>query len=420
MSENESKSDIKTKETKEKEEKKDKKKSDKKSQTELLQETLGIAPEQMQTIERKLFAARFIDYFTEETLDFIHKDKNLEKYIERLDEIMEDAEKAREEDKLLTQSYEHKDIKKEIMELKKKGDKFASERGVNQAFDKKMRKWSLLITIPMIAVIILFFFIPGVTTFIMFPILCVFCMVPTLIRNYIVKKWQSFKEENKMPFYTENREDILILKNFVSEILDNIRNQLIEMKVPLQLIKFVLHSRDYENLNLINESSQRGTTQYFYSFAYPEGVEPFPIPQELMEKYDVDLKATQQHYEKPEKNFIVLSDLKTKDDQIISFTPTLKDEYADEINEILNESEFEETGKTVNDIIQNYGVDNPIYCVCGEVAQFDKIHIVNWKDKFRFYLFVGSQCGCGEKIYALSRIHEDDEVPESLKKIFVD
>jgi hypothetical protein len=425
MSENEDKRDMKAEKAEEKEEKekKEDKKSGKKSQAEILQETLGIQPEQMKTIERKLFAARFIDYFTEETLDFIYKDKNLNKYLERLDEIMNEIKDTREEDKLLAQSYENKNINESVRNLKEKADNFAGERGVTQAFDKKMRKWSLLITIPMIAVVLVFLFVPGlnqISTFVLFPLLCVFCLVPSLLRNYIVKKWQSFKEENKMPFYTENREDVLILKNFVSEILSNIRNQLVEMRVPLQLIKFVLHSRDYDGLKLLNQSSQRGTTQYYFSFEYPEGVEPFPIPEKLMENYEGELLSTEESFEKSEQNFIVLSDLKTEDDIIKEFVPTLKDEFSEEINELLNEAEFEETDKTIVDIIPNYGKDNPIYCVCGEIAEIENIRIVNWKDEFKFYLMVASQCDCGEKVYALSRMHDDDEVPDKFKKIFID
>ena len=142
----------------------------------------------------------------------------------------------------------------------------------------------------------------------------------------------NFKEENKNSFYSENREEIMILKTFTGEVLNNIRSGLLDMKVPLQLIKFVLHSRDYENLNLINQRNVRGTSQYFFSFEYPEGMEPFPIPELLLQQYkqppsEIKKKA------KPEKNFIVLTELVGKNGVLTNFVPSLKSVLAEKIKE---------------------------------------------------------------------------------------
>ncbi|MFX1235191.1 MAG: hypothetical protein ACFFBY_11645, partial [Promethearchaeota archaeon] len=205
-----------------------------------------------------------------------------------------------------------------------------------------------------------------------------------------------------------------ILKSFVNDILTNIRAKLLELKVPLQLIKFGLYSRDYENLMLINQRTLRGVSQYYFVFEYPEGMAPFPIPENL-QQYEKPLFSEQ----KPEKNFIVLNEMKGKDGVISSFIPTLKDIIADDINKMLNDSEFSEAPRPFNEIIPNYSKEMGIYCVCGELAYIRSVQISNWKNQFKFYLFEGKECKCGENIYAISLIDEDSEVPEELKNIFL-
>jgi len=170
-------------------------------------------------------------------------------------------------------------------------------------------------------------------------------------------------------------------------------------------------------LNLINQKNIKGTMQYFYTFAYPEGVEPIPIPQTL-QQFQQPIFPGKKRTEKPEKNFIVLIDMKGKEGVITSFIPTLKDKMADNINKILNESEFSKSPKSFNEIIPNYSKSMAIYCVCGDVADISNVQICNWKDQFKYYLFEGNECNCGESIYALSLMDETTEIPEELKYIF--
>ncbi|MCK4779808.1 MAG: hypothetical protein KAT57_06460, partial [Candidatus Lokiarchaeota archaeon] len=51
-----------------------------KSQGQMIQEALGLGPTDIQDVEKKLFIVRFLDYFSEETLDFIFKDSTLNQY----------------------------------------------------------------------------------------------------------------------------------------------------------------------------------------------------------------------------------------------------------------------------------------------------------------------------------------------------
>lgn len=394
------------------------KKPEKKTQSQILQEKLGLEPGALEIIEKKLFMARFIDYFSEETFDFIFRDKEIDKYLEQINGILEEISNNAEEDKLIKQSYENKEINLIMEQLKSKAEERASEEGINKSVDKRMRNLSILVSIPMFVLVFVLSLIPGISYFVLFPILCVFCMVPNFIKSYLAKKWQEFKEEKKMEFYTENREDIMILKGFVRELLENIRSKLLEMKVPLQFIKFVLHSRDYDILELINQKSQRGTIQYFLQFKYPEGVEPFPIPESIGEQYE-DVSRDQDILEEvPEKNFIVFKNIKAKDGIIDTFVPTLKDNLADKINEMLNECTFTKATDDESIILPNYSPEMAIYCTCGEVVEIENVQICNWKDEFKFYLFEGKECDCGEKVYAISLMDETQEVPGKLENIF--
>ncbi|MFX1430243.1 MAG: hypothetical protein ACFFCY_08785, partial [Promethearchaeota archaeon] len=286
--------------------------------------------------------------------------------------------------------------------------------GVKTSVEKRLRKMSLLLMIPMFIPVVIAFIWPELTYFVL-PVLCVFCMAPQLIRSSVVKKWFAFKDEYKNQIYSDYREDIMILKNYASELLENIRVRLLELGVPLQLIKFVLHSRDYENLNLINQRNIRGSMQYVYTFEYPSGVEPIPVPQQLQQYQEPVISRKR---EKMEKNFIVLTNMKGHDGIINYFEPTLRDKFAEKINDILNNCEFEKVPNDFATIIPNYSQTMAIYCVCGEIVEIKSVQICNWKNEFKFYLFEGKKCNCGDKVYALSLMDESAEIPEELKEIF--
>ena len=386
-----------------------------KTQSQIIQETLGLNENDIKDIEKKLFIVRFLDFFSEETLQFIFKDNTLNQYIKETTTHLNGL--TSEEDRLLQQTFESREILDIIKKLKSKAEELAISKGVKTSVEKRLRKMSLLLMIPMFIPVVIAFIWPELTYFVL-PILCVFCIAPQLIRNSVIKKWFAFKDEYKNQIYTDYREDIMILKNFLSELLENIRARLLELKVPLQLIKFVLHSRDYENLNLMNQSNIRGTMQYIFTFKYPSGVEPIPVPQQL-QQFQQPIIPEKGASEKMEKNFIVLTNMKGRDGIINYFEPVLKYKYAEQINEMLNNSEFDKAPNNFSTIIPNYSEKMAIYCVCGEVAEIKSIQICNWKDQFKFYLFEGRKCKCGDKVYALSLMDESAKVPDELKDIFI-
>ncbi|MHA2037604.1 MAG: hypothetical protein ACXACX_22810 [Candidatus Hodarchaeales archaeon] len=387
------------------------------TQGQIIQNALGLNPTDIEEVEKKLFIVRFLDFFSEDTLEFIFKGRIMEQNVTRLATYMDSLQIEREEEILLKQAFESKNIINVIEKVKNQTEEFAVSKGIKANVNSRLRRLTLYITLPLFALLTILTFLPiGNLYYVFFPILCIVCILPQVIRGKVVKNWYQFKEQNKNQIYADNRDDLMIIKSFASELLDNIRSRLIELEIPLQLIKFTLFSRDYENLNLLNSRNIKGFMQYFYTFAYPPGMEEIPIPEKL-QKYQQPI-VQDKHIERPEKNFIVLTEMKGKDGIITSFVPTLKDLVADEINTMLNESEFNKAPNKFKSIIPNYSENLAIYCVCGELAKIESVQICNWKNQFKFYLFEASECNCGESVYALSLMDESTEVPEELKDIF--
>jgi len=393
------------------------------AQGQALQEALGISPEELKDIEGKLSVVKFLDYFSEEPLDFAFKERTVDQYVKKISEKINKFEFGGEEDKLLKKGFEDKKILETIKKIKGNTEELAISKGINRSVDKRLRRLNLMITGPLLGVALLFFLLPifgiNLDSFLMLPLICVFCMVPQFVRNSVVKKWFQFKEETRNELYLKNRDDVLVLKSYIAEVLANIRFELLELKVPLELIKFSLFTRDYEDLNVISEKQLKGMKEYHVSFAYPEGMDPFPIPESLKQQYDQPIFPERKKRDKAEKNFIVLTEMKGKKGVILNFVPSLKDNLADDINQMLSDSKFSDAKLGFSEIIPNYSTDNAIYCICGEVTEISSVHVCRWKDKFNFYLFEGTQCKCGDKIYAISLMDEGDEVPEELQDIFL-
>jgi len=387
-----------------------------KTQAQLIQEALGMKQEDISDIEEKLFIARFLDYFSEETLDFIFKDKSVDKYLGKLTSKIETLG-TNEDDKLLKVRFEETNIEKIVLQVKARAEEAAAEKGFRTSADKRLRKLSMMVTIPLLLIITVLAFIPGLDYTFMFPILCVFCMLPQFLKGTVLRKWAKFKEENRNDIYTVNRDDIAVLKGYVQEVLDNIRDKLLDIQVPLQLIKFVLHSADYENLDLINQKTFKGLTQYYYTFAYPPGMEPIPIP-ENMKQLDQPISIKTQKPEKAEQNFVVLTDIKAKEGVIEQYVPRLRKDIADQINNMLNESDFASAPIDFIKIIPSYAKEGNIYCECGEVVEIINVQICTWKNEFQYYLFESARCNCGEKMYIISVTDDTHNVPEELRDIF--
>ena len=392
------------------------------TQSQALQEALNIQPDDLKNIEGKLAIVKFLDYITEEPLDFAFKDRAIGQYVEKITGRMEQFESTGEEDKLIKKGFEDKKILEVVERIKTKTEEVALSKGMNKSVEKKFRNLNFIMTGVLVGVFIIFIVlqVTGIIqdTSFMLPLLCVLCIVPQFLRSSVTKKWYRFKEENRTDVYTINREDILVIKSYVSEVLANVRSSLIELKVPLELIKFSLFHRDYMDFNIINQRPMKGLTEYFVSFEYPEGIEPFPIPAHLQQKYNQPVFAEKKRDEKPEKNFIVLTEMKGKDGIITSFLPSLKDNLADQINKMLTDSEFSEPDIKFSSIIPSYPAETAIYCVCGEIAKIETVHVCDWKNEFKFYLFVGKECSCGEQIYAISLMDEADVIPKELQDIF--
>ena len=100
------------------------KKPVKKTQSQIIQEALGLEPADIQEIEKKLFIARFFDFYSQETLDFIYKDHSIEVYKKEVEKFLNELEIKDGEGKLKAQLEEEQlfDI---VYMLKKKAESIA-------------------------------------------------------------------------------------------------------------------------------------------------------------------------------------------------------------------------------------------------------------------------------------------------------
>ena len=164
-----------------------------KTQSQALQEALGIKPEDLKDIEGKLSVIKFLDYVSEEPLDFAFKDRSIEQYAKKITERVNNFDSTKEEDKLLKKGFEDKKILEAVERIKTKAEEVAISKGISKSVEKKLRNLNFIIMAPLLAVAILFFILPlfGITidTYLMLLIVCVFCLVPQFVRNSAVKKW---------------------------------------------------------------------------------------------------------------------------------------------------------------------------------------------------------------------------------------
>ncbi|MHA2400832.1 MAG: hypothetical protein ACXADU_18335 [Promethearchaeota archaeon] len=172
-------------------EKKRKRRPTRKTQGQIIQESLGLNPKDIQEIEKKLFIARFLDFFSEDTLEFIFKERSINQNLERTMTYMKALEVEREEEKLLTQSFESKNVVGVIKNIKNRTEEIALSQGVKGTVHKQVRKWTLITTLPVFAFLIVFTFLGdifGSLTFVFFPIICIACVLPQFIRGRLFKK----------------------------------------------------------------------------------------------------------------------------------------------------------------------------------------------------------------------------------------
>jgi hypothetical protein len=110
------------KEVERSEKKKQKEKRKRMTQGQMIQDALGLNPTDIEEVEKKLFIVRFLDFFSEDTLEFIFKDRIMEQNVTRLATYMDSLQIEREEEKLLKQSFESKNVLNVIENVKNKAE----------------------------------------------------------------------------------------------------------------------------------------------------------------------------------------------------------------------------------------------------------------------------------------------------------
>jgi hypothetical protein len=111
------------------------------TQSQALQEALNIQPDDLKNIEGKLAIVKFLDYITEEPLDFAFKDKAIGQYIEKITGRMEQFDSTGEEDKLIKKGFEDKKILEVVERIKTKTEEVALSKGMKVPKSKFYYDW---------------------------------------------------------------------------------------------------------------------------------------------------------------------------------------------------------------------------------------------------------------------------------------
>jgi hypothetical protein len=264
MSEIEEKNENETKlEAEDENEKKEKKKKKGRPQ---------LSPESPPTefIQFMLTAIGFYDYIFSRPFDLLFQDRAFMQYevqiIEPLINYNESFKKVHEE-------YAVDELISNIMEA---GKKRAGEGGYTNSLQKTSRKYTLPLYIGTIAamgiVLVLSFMdiIPeAYTWYVMIPVLVVACLGPTLINYFMQKKWMKFLEDNLQDFIAENINELKKGRDFVQEVINTAHGIMMENEIDGRRFRMMVFNNDYENLNILEERSQKGIGFYVADFSTP-------------------------------------------------------------------------------------------------------------------------------------------------------
>jgi len=357
-------------------------------------------------LELELQFLKILDYVSVEPFVFAFQDKMVNQYTTTVfDPVLQNNENLRT-------TYENLKVPETFGEIKKVAEDVALKHGVKESFSKRFNKISLTLMIAIFAVLIVVTLIPAMadySTYILFPALFVFCLLPQVLRSQMQKKWNAFVAES-MPEFTEQAgSQIKVLQEFNQELIFDLRDNLLANHLPLQIIRFVLHSNEYQGLKLIEESPVQNQTQYLFEIAYPPGMEPIeamPLPQTVEPESD----------DHDEFASFVIIEFEGESIKDYSFNYLPRDSY-DAVNEMLNETTFADDKQARDFMADLNSLD--LACRCGAPLVITDCKLCKWEKniEFNFFFATSEKCNCGEITYVLCADPKD--VPEQLRDFFI-
>lgn len=310
----------------------------------------------------------------------------------------------------LKQEYEAKQIAMTVNEVKTAAEEVARKHNITQPLAKRINKFSLFLMLIIFGVLIVISVIPdlaSISTFIMFPALFAFCLLPQLIRQLFQKKWKQFvalampELEQRIAGPAQN------LRTFAQSLIYDLREKVLANNIPIQAIHFVLRGNQYQGLKLIQESIVDNNPAYRFEFANAPELEPHmserPLPVEDTDTQDEFASFVIKEFEGEHIK-----------DYTFNYIPKEKHE---KVNGMLDAADFTES-KQAHEFAEELNGFN-LKCRCGEPLVFKDCQICNWeKEKeFHFFFATGKKCKCKEVIYLVCADPKD--VPAELKDVFI-
>jgi len=392
-------------------------------------DSLNMSLDLRQVLEKELGLVKVLDYICNDPFDLCFQKNMLTTYDAQLTHPLlgesntsEALDPGRERLKSL---YHNLAIKDRIESLMEKAETLCISRGIKEPVQKRLSKMSLItITGTMVLYFVLLSIeaLQAYSTYILFPLMMVFCFLPQYLRTTIMKKWDAFKKEVKPPYFNENQLEIGEVKSFIQEVMNDARERMLTNRIPLQAVRFILFSKDYANIQVIETQNLRGTLNYIMQFQYEPGMEPFPMPGQPSEL--VDVQTTIAPPKKDEKDlFIILKSAKFDDDgALVNYDLTFPpQELHSQIDLLLSQSDFQPV-ENPREIIFNFNSNNSIFCDCGDSVKFINMKYCTSKDpkyeNFEFYLAIGETGSCGKTPYVLFASPGVAKIPQILKDLF--
>ncbi|MHA1681889.1 MAG: hypothetical protein ACTSUE_13200 [Promethearchaeota archaeon] len=201
----------------------------------------------------------FFDAIYANPLMIVHEEKIVTKYIEKLIVLTDKKPELKE-----TWSRDRKDPIESANTLLSNANAYAKARGMKRSPRKTMSYMTIGITALVFIVVIFLSFIPVVGTSAMYIALCAICIVPNLLKRKIAKDSLKFQEENLGEF-NENNSDLLEDVHMgAQDLLDDLREGLVEADLPLSSFKFQLQNSDYRDIKVLNSLKSPGKVGFTY------------------------------------------------------------------------------------------------------------------------------------------------------------
>ena len=380
-----------------------------------------VPPEKLEfkdILDKEIGLIKILDYVSNSVFDLIYQKKLMEKYrtdIVRplIGELGQESEYLDGGRLFLQEEYEKLDIENKCDDMIHSAEELAAENGVKRHVQKSIGIISMVImAVSMGVFIAVSYWAPNASQIVMIPMFLVICFLPNLLRTYMMKRFQKFKDEHNQEIKEMKKENIEDINIFIQDLIDDTRDRLISNKISVAGIQFLLYSKDYNNLVFVRQQeSKLGESQFLVHFENPEG---------MGQSSTYGKSGIQEDDENDQ--FIVLKNAVFDDEGLLSeFDQALLPKDQEPFVEALL------GGTTFNDVdnpeyvISNFKENEEVKCDCGEPVKFQDFKSCEsiLHEHFEYYLIIGEKCTqCKKNPFIIFNSPGNKEIPSGLKQLF--